>query len=274
MTPHQRCTHRKLTNMSPNLKFLPLPILLCLILIFTIPALAQSEAELVLSFSKDFGYASLSGTDIQGTFGMKASGPVNLVKVVFLIDGKSIGEDSEPPFKVQFTTDSYSLGVHTLSAVGTTSDGQELKSKEYQRNFVSAEEGWKAAMTIAVPILILVLGISLASILGPLLMGRGKKGSLPLGAPRSYGGAGGTVCPKCGRPFAMHLLGLNLLVGKLDHCPYCGKWSLVTHATPTQLKAAEAAELALAAGDTPQVTGMTEEEKLRKELDNSHFQEM
>ena len=258
--------------MPPHLKFLPLPILLCLTLIFTIPVLAQTVGELVLTLSRDFGYASLSGNEIQGTFSMKASGPVNLVKVVFFIDGKSIGEDSEPPFKVQFTTDSYSLGEHTLSAVGTTSDGQELKSKEYQRNFVSAGEGWKAAMTIAGPILVLVLGISLVSILGPLLMGRGKKGSLPLGAPRSYGVTGGTVCPKCGRPFSMHLLSLNLLVGKYDRCPHCGKWSLVTHATPTQLKAAEAAELALAAGDMPQVTGMTEEEKLRKELDDSRFQ--
>lgn len=247
-------------------------LLLCLALFLTNPSLAQSE-ELILSFSKDFGYSGFNGTDIQGTFSMKASGPENLAKVTFYIDDQAIGEDIEAPFRLQFNTGSYALGKHSLSAVGVTADGQELKSKAYVRNFVSAEEGWKSGLTILGPILLLVLGISLLSIVWPLLMGR-KKVSLPLGAPRSYGVSGGAICPKCKRPFSLHLIAPNMLIGKLERCPYCGKLSIVSRASAAQLKAAEEAELAQAAGDTPQVTGMTDEEKLRKELDDSRFQGM
>jgi hypothetical protein len=239
-----------------------------------LPAFAQSEDELVFSMSRDFGYASISGGDIQGTFTMKVSGPDDLTKVIFYVDDQSIGEDTEPPFKLQFNTDSFPLGAHTLSASGLTASGKELKTKVYQRNFVTADEGWKAAMKIAGPVLILVFGISLISIVGPVVMGRGKKNRLPLGAPRSYGVAGGAICSRCHRPFSINFLGPNLIVGKLDRCPYCGKWGVVRRSSPVQLKAAEAAELASASGDAQQVTGLTEEEKLQKDLDDSRFQGM
>jgi D-arabinose 1-dehydrogenase-like Zn-dependent alcohol dehydrogenase len=34
-----------------------------------------------------------------------------------------------------------------------------------------------------------------------------------LGAERDYGFRGGAICPKCHRPFAMHLWGLSLELG-------------------------------------------------------------
>jgi hypothetical protein len=246
--------------------------ILSVVLLVNTPVMAQGEDELTFSMSRDFGYASGSG-DIQGTFSMITKGPDDLVKVAFYIDDKVIGEDSEPPFKLQFTTDSYALGMHALKAVGTTASGRVIESKTYQRNFVSAEEGWKAAMTIAGPILGLVLVISLVGVLGPVFMGK-KKGSIPLGAPRSYGFAGGTICPKCSRPFAIQLFGANLLVGKLNRCPHCGKWSVITRRSAADLIAAEQAELKMAAGDAMQVEGMSEEEKLRKELENSKFHDV
>lgn len=243
-----------------------------LVLLWTLPTLAQADEELTLSFSRDFGYASGTG-DIQGTFSMKVNGPENLVKVTFFIDGISIYEDTEAPFRVQFNTDNYPLGIHYLNAVGVTTDGHELKSKVYQRNFVSAEQGWKSALTIVAPILLLTLGITLVSVIGPLLMGR-KKRTIPLGAPRQYGIAGGAVCPKCKRPFALPFLAPNLLVGKLTRCPHCGKVVIATRASASQLRAAEEAELALDESATPQVTGMTEEEKLRKSLEDSRYQDV
>ena len=247
-------------------------LVLAISLLLSTSALAQEQDGLKFSMSRDFGYASGTG-DIQGTFSMIAEGPADLAKVTFYIDDKAIGEDSQAPFKLQFTTDSYPLGMHSLKAVGVTADGKEIASKTYQRNFVSAEEGWKAALTIGGPILGLVLLISLFGVLGPVLMGK-KKGSVPLGAPRNYGSAGGAICRKCKRPFPRHFFAPNMLFGKLERCPHCGKISIVAAASPTQLRAAEKAELALLAGDAMQVEGMTEEEKLKKELEDSRYHDV
>lgn len=251
---------------------IPLSILAVLWFAAMHPVLASAQAALSLRLSKDFGYSSGTGK-IQGTFSMKASGPDNLSRVIFYIDGKQIGEVSQAPFNLQFNTDSYSLGIHTLSASGYTTDGAELQSNEIKAEFVTASQGWQAALKIAIPIIVLAFGAMLFSALGPALMGRGKKSSLPLGAPRNYGALGGTVCPKCGRPYSRHIWGMNIVVGKLDRCPYCGKWSIARRATPQELKLAEEAELQMAQNES-QVPTQSEEEKLRKELDNSRYQDI
>jgi hypothetical protein len=99
---------------------------------------------------------------------------------------------------------------------------------------------------------------------------RGKKGRIPPGTQHNYGMRGGSICPKCKRPFPLHLYGLNMLTHKLDRCPHCGRWSLVRPLPLAQLRAAEETELALAQ-EKPQVEGMSEEEKLRKGLEDSRF---
>ena len=82
-------------------------------------ALAQSTDQLQLGLSRDFGYGGF-GNDIQGLFSMKIKNPPqNLVSVEFFIDTTLVGTDAESPFAVQFNTDSYSLGEHSLHAVGT-----------------------------------------------------------------------------------------------------------------------------------------------------------
>lgn len=230
-------------------------------------AVYAQDNQISLGFSRDFGYAA--GGEMQGMFSFKVKGPENLVRVAFFIDGQKIGEDTQAPYSLQFSTDSYPLGEHTLSAIGYTSDGKELPTNQYHRTFVSAEAGWKSALGILGPVLGLVIAISLISIVGPMLMDRGKK--TPLGAPRNYGFSGGAICPKCGRPFALHMFKLNLLVGSLDRCPHCGKFSIVRHASTAELRAAEAAELE---GSEPQVAEMSEEEKLRKELESSKYQDI
>ena len=127
-------------------------------------------------------------------------------------------------------------------------------------------------MKIVGPILILTLGISLVSIIGPVVLGRKKRGSIPLGAPRSYGAAGGTICSRCGRPFAVNFFAPNMVFGKLVLCPHCGKVGVMARRSPAELQMAEEAERALAAESAPQVQGMSEEEKLQKELDDSRYQ--
>jgi len=230
---------------------------------------AQAE-ELTLSFSRDFGYSSGTG-DIQGTFSMKVSGPDDLVRVEFYIDETKIGEDAEAQFRLQFITDNYPLGLHEMYAIGYTADGREYRSRVVTANFVSADEGWQAAGKIAIPLIAVVFGAILLSVVVPMLIGRGKREELPLGAERKYGVRGGGICPKCKRPFALHLWGLNLGFSKLDRCPYCGKWSVVRALSLAKLRQAERAELEQAEGQVPEIS---EEEKLKKELDDSKYQGM
>jgi hypothetical protein len=243
-------------------------VILIITLLWLSAALLQEGQELELDLSRDFGYDGLNG-DIQGRFSMIVEGPADLERVVFLIDDQPIGEDSEPPFRLQFHTDNYALGRHALSATGFTGDGRELHSPTLQRNFVAASEGWRSGLRIggvvaaaaAVAVTIAGLIASLASRNQP---------STPLGAPRNYGVFGGAICPKCGRPFPLHVWKMNLLVGALDRCPHCHRWSLVRHAHPAALRAAEEAELEQAAAQEPPPI-FSEEERLRKLLDESRF---
>jgi DNA-directed RNA polymerase subunit RPC12/RpoP len=140
-------------------------------------------------------------------------------------------------------------------------------------NFVPASEGSKAAMQIVVPVLAVVLGAMLLAVVVPALMGHGKTESLPLGTERNYGINSGGICPKCKRPFVLHFWGLNLGLSKYDRCPYCGKWSMVRVQSLAKLPEAEKAELEQAR-TVGQGIGETEEEKLRKELDDSKYQGM
>jgi hypothetical protein len=205
---------------------------------------------------------------------MKVKGPDNLVRVVFLIDDQPIGEVASPPFRLRFDTGSFSLGKHTLSAIGYSSDGQELLSNTLTREFVEASVGGQNTLKIILPVFALIAVAALVAYLVPALLGRNKTKRLPLGAPRSYAPIGGTICPKCGRPFAMHIWGLNALVGKFDRCPYCGKWSLVRQASPDQLREAEAAELKQAEGAEAIIPESSEAEKMRKDLESSRYQDL
>jgi len=230
----------------------------------------QEQEELTLSMSRDFGYSSGTG-DIQGTFSMKASGPDTLVRVEFFIDDTLIAEDNEAPYKVQFVTDNYPLGLHTLYAVGYTSDDRVINSREFQANFVSADEGWQAALKIMVPVIGLVLLAALLSAIVPALGGgRKNRSSLPPGE-RNYGIAGGTICPRCQHPFAMYLMSPNMLAGKLVRCPACGKWFIGRRAEADLLRKAEEVEWAHE-HPAPQVSGLSEQEKLQKDMEDSKYQ--
>ncbi len=127
---------KKLNNFPHSILFVTLLVAFLMVS----PALAQSNSALVLRLSRDFGFSSGTG-QIQGTFTIHVTGPANLTRVDFLIDGQQIGAVTRAPFNLQFTTSSFSLGSHTISAVGYTSDGQELHSPVVTAEFVSAEYG-------------------------------------------------------------------------------------------------------------------------------------
>ena len=246
-------------------------LILLLALVAAGPAFAQDSAGISLRLRKDFGFSA--GNRMQGTFTATATGPEDLQRVVFLLDGQPLGEDSEAPFNIRFVTDSYATGAHTLSATGYAATGAELPSNDLQVQFVTPQEGFQAGAKIGGVILGLTLVIMLISFAGPMLMGRGKLVQLPAGAPRKYGMAGGTICPNCKRPYSLSALAPNLVAGKLSRCPYCGKITIARRYPAEMLRAAEAAEVE-AAQSGEQAPVMSEEEKLRKELEGSRYQDM
>ena len=97
---------------------------------------------------------------------------------------------------------------------------------------------------------------------------KGKK--LPAGAARSYSFGGG-ICPKCKRPFGFPLLGIHMFGRKLTPCPHCGKWSVLKRATMSELHAAKLAELN---AEKVQIHDASNEEKIKKELDDSKYQNL
>jgi hypothetical protein len=205
-----------------------------LVAVLTVPAYGQDgDDRLTIHLRRDFGYRSVGR--IQGRFTISADGPHDLERVKYLLDGEFFAEVSEAPFKYSFSTSEYAVGAHTFSAVGTTASGAEVFSEEVRLEFVSAEESWQQVGNLAVPLL---AGLVVLMVLGTLLLtltGR-RSGSFKLG---NYGSAGGAVCPRCGFPYPRHFISPNLLVGKLEMCPHCGKWAIVPRASRTALDEAE-----------------------------------
>ncbi|HEX2981220.1 MAG TPA: Ig-like domain-containing protein [Anaerolineaceae bacterium] len=247
-------------------------VVLLTILVSVTPARAQEVEELELSVSRAFGSSDGTG-NIQGTFSMMVTGPSNLVKVQFYIDNSMIAEDIDSPFKIQFVTDDYASGKHTMHALGYTSDGRELRTREMTFNYMTAEESQRRGLNMAVPILALVLIWVLFSKVIPILSRGRKKGDLLPPGGHNYGVIGGTICPRCAHPFALNLFSPNLLVGKLVCCPNCGKWFIGRRASIDDLRIAEEVAWAQAHG-APQVSEMKDEEKIRKGLDDSKYQGM
>ena len=209
---------------------------------------AQTEKPYRVSLRRDFGYGS--GMDIQGRMTLSLKGDESLVsRVTFLLDGEELVSKEDAPFSFSFTTDDYPSGVHQLSARVETTDGKTFTTDALTYNFLSKEAANKSTVGIIIPLLGLVAGIALLSWLIQYLGSRKKPNS---GVQAYLGFYGGAVCSKCGRPFARSLLGMNVVAGRLERCPHCGKWSLTRRASLAELEAAEAAERAsVVVGEAP-----------------------
>ena len=249
-------------------KFLAAIFIAILVSLTFISVISAQSEELTLSLTRDFGSGGFN-SDIQGTFSIKARGPANLEQVQFFLDDTLLGEDPESPFAIQFITDNYSTGAHVFSAVGFTTDGKRIGSKTISAVFMSKEEASAASLKMIVPILALVFGaMAISAITSMVNVRKGKK--LPADAARSYSFGGG-ICPRCKRPFGFQLLGIHMFGRKLTPCPHCGKWSVVKRATMSELHAAELAELDT---EKAQIHNASDEKKLRKELDDSKYQNL
>ena len=226
---------------------------------------AQEANQLTLRLTRDFGYGA--GGDIQGTFSYRVDGPDNLERIVFLLDGEPIAEDSEVPFRYQFKTEEYDVGLHTMSAIGYTSDGQELTSNSITRNFISGSASLKNSVILVGGILILILG---GRYLSSRISNRGRDKKTANGVSID-GPYGGTICKHCNKPFARHWWGFNLVTGKYDRCPHCHKWSMTQRIHPDLLAASlEAMQMADAQESKPSSTNAPDDD-LHRRLDDSRF---
>jgi hypothetical protein len=125
-----------------------------------------------------------------------------------------------------------------------------------------------AGLIIAGVIVLIYLAFKVAPML---FSGSKARKELPLGSRRDYGLWGGTICPKCHRPFSLGVMPIKIGFGtKLVRCEFCGKWSLAHRLSLEELRAAEDAELADARPEqVPQAK--SEAARLSDLVDDSRF---
>ena len=255
-----------LTLPQPDMKknSVSLLVFLCGMVLFPFIAAAQtSDEEIQVRLNKDWGYGG--GGQIQGAFSYDISAPSYIVRVEFLLDGESIGEDTEAPFEFQFDTDSYAPGIHTLSVIGYGDNEQVIRSNSITRQFLTSDEARAITVRLMAWIILPVLGLMGVALLVSFWSARNKKEPGRVTADSIFGAA---ICPKCERPFALHIWKLNLGFSALDRCPHCGKWSLVRRASAADI---EAAEQAIANAKPTINAPLSPEDALRKQLDDSRF---
>lgn len=232
------------------------------------PVSAQ-QTDYRISVNRNFGFSS--GSQIRGDFTVSIIGDETTVQsVAYLIDGQAIGEVAAAPFKLRFKTQDYPEGVHEIGAVITLKDGSTVTPQVRRFEFVSAEVESSVVQKIIFPLLGVVLLMVVLGTGSQMLAARRRGPSPEAGFQRNYGLAGGSICPKCMRPTPRHMWGLNMVVGKLDRCENCGKWSIMRAQPIEVLRAAERAEIEAEKADTPK-PAQTEEERLRELLDRSRY---
>ena len=71
-------------------------------------------------------------------------------------------------------------------------------------------------------------------------------------------------------PFSRHFFSLNMVLGKLERCPHCGKWAIVPAASTSVLKQAEARWQA----DSQQgeLKPESEADRVRQQIDESRYE--
>ena len=232
-------------------------LVLALIIVFS-DVKAQTESPWALRLIRNFGYGA--GTDIQGNMSLYLDGDLgSVVKVVYYMDDKVMAEVTQEPFKLPFTTDDYEPGVHKMRAEISRTDGKITPAGPIVYNFLSAVESGKKTTSI----LTTVIGISLAAAgISWFISSRGK------GSGVAPGGMHGlAVCNRCGKVFSRSFFGMNMVVGKFERCPHCGKWQLTRRASPLEIEWADQQERA---AEPAEVTPKPE----KNDLEDSRFVDM
>lgn len=234
----------------------------------TTPAQSGTE-EVRLNVNRLFGYGS--GNQIKGSFRLRVIGISDISSVDYLIDGQFIATVDTAPYQLDIQTVNYSFGMHTLSAIITTTDGRTIETPDRQFEFATVQQEQEAVVDVLVPLGSLILiAVALGLGLQFLFVKRKRREFIPLGTSRNYGWSGGTICPKCKRPTVLHPFSPHFGVRlKFDFCENCGKWSMMKTLSESELRLAEAEECL--AAKKVQATPKTEEEKLKEILDESKY---
>lgn len=231
---------------------------------------ATPQSDYSLNVHRNFGFSS--GSQIRGAFSAEVIGSGQIKTVTFLIDGKTMGQVIQAPYKIDFNTSDFSIGWHDLTATIQTQDNQTYTTQARRFEFVSADAETAAVKNIILPLVGGILLVVFLIVGGQFLIFRNRPlSNLPLGTPRNYGLKGGAVCPKCHRPFTLHWWSLNMGIGaKFDRCDFCGRAGLFRMTSLNNLRKAEAGELEMASPTGP-VAPEDEKEKLKKMLDESRY---
>ena len=216
---------------------------------------AQDGSQFGLRLRRDWGYGA--GADIQGRVTLSLSGETGtLSKVVFYMDDAVMAEVSEAPFSFSFSTDDYPSGLRRMSAIVFTSDGSSQEVAPITYNFLSKD----AASSASTKIMVLVIGLILVSLAVSVFISSRNKGS-----ETANGGMNGlAVCQRCGKTFPRSILGLNVVVGKFERCPHCGKWQLTRRASPAEIELADSR-------NKPKTETLPEAKAEKDELEDSKF---
>ena len=216
---------------------------------------AQDGSQFGLRLRRDWGYGA--GADIQGRVTLSLSGDTGtLSKVVFYMDDAVMAEVSEAPFSFSFSTDDYPSGLRRMSAIVFTSDESSQEVAPITYNFLSKD----AASSASTKIMVLVIGLILVSLAVSVFISSRNKGS-----ETANGGMNGlAVCQRCGKTFPRSILGLNVVVGKFERCPHCGKWQLTRRASPAEIDLADSR-------NKPKTETLPEAKAEKDELEDSKF---
>ncbi len=237
-------------------------IVLVLLLVSVASTFAQEETAVNLRLSRDWGFAM--GNNIEGTFSYRVTAPDNVIRVEYLMDDLVIAEGTETPYHYQFNTEDFPEGPHTMQAIGYTADGQALSSNSITRNFLPPSVARQATIWLIGGVLaVIAIGWLITYFVGT----RGKTKE-----QKAVSGAHGTaVCPNCGKPFARHLFAPNFGTTKYDRCSHCHKWNKVGRASQAEIDAAM--EILHGTADDTAVAAANPEDHLRKQLDDSRFED-
>ena len=244
------------------------------IVLLPLGTVIAAEPGFSIRLNRDFGYGGM-GNQIQGRFSIIVTDDLDFVRVTYMMDEVEMGTQTAAPFRFQFETDDYAPGLHEYWAIGELSDGTILESNRITGNVLTKEDANSGFGLI----LGIIFGtIAVAGILSAVITSAlGKKVDQSSyfneeHLPKGFNFRGGTICKKCGQPYAYHAFSGNFMTHKLDHCPHCGKWTFSQRITRDEMIEA----VKNSQGTTGEIAEeiqvpLSEEEKLRKQLDESRF---
>jgi len=191
---------------------------------------AQGESSWTISLRRNWGYGA--GSNIQGSMTLSISGDiVSVTRVEYFIDDQLLSDQNEAPFSFSFNTDNYEEGVHELHARVYTKNGEVISVGPSIYNFLSSADAMNTTFRLIGIILgLTLLGMAISYFISSRSRSSGERGVGPLGL---------AVCKRCGQTFPRSIFGFNLVAGKFERCPHCGKWQLTRRASEAEIEQAE-----------------------------------